>query len=110
MGIGEKPEKVSPGGSAGKLPIAIPRPGEILQGKLSRLFQIAPCLPPPHKAIVGVGGLESHSHCAQKAGGKKEGRARHKVMFKQVLDLNLAVETCVFFSTTSILVQPPRPL
>lgn len=95
MGIGEKPGKVPPEGSAGEVPIAIPRPGEILQGKLSRLFQIAPCLPLPTRPW-GVGGLESHLHRAQKAGGKKEGSTRSKVMFKQVLDLNLAVERPCF--------------
>lgn len=85
MGTGEKPGSVSPGISIGEVPIAIPRPGEILQGQLSGLFPDS-SLPPP----MAMGNLRAIHISAQKTKGKKEGKARCEVMVKQVLNLNLA--------------------
>lgn len=89
MGIGKKPGTVSPGVSAGEVPVAIPSPGRFCRVSCPGYSQIAPALPrpAPQRHDEGGGALESHSHPVQKAGGKGEGRAR--CMFNQVLDLNL---------------------
>lgn len=88
VGTGEKPGTVSLGIFIGGLPIATPRPREILQGQLSRLVPNS-SLPPMSSS--GQGRHESHSSRAQKDRGKNEGWASCKVVFEQVLDLNLAV-------------------